>query len=214
LHLFLCNIDAGEHGGKTMLKRIHFGFVTMGLLLSSAPPLSGQSSVDFATGSSWLVGYVANAPHQLVGAGTLLVSPSLRGWGVYADAKLSSGSPGGDPTLASLAPVEAEALGDQFFRNRSAWISVNLAAVRPVSRELALYIGGGISRESAYAQYRDPSGERGHLGHYWVEDVERSRVHPNVIGGAFFRIGDRLAIQFGAEAAPAGFSAGGHFLVK
>lgn len=184
-----------------------------GMSVALTTPLSGQANVDFEGGSSWLVGYVANAPHQLLGGATVLVLPAFRGWGIYLDAKLSTNSPGDDPFLLSFSPSDAEAQGDQVFRSRSAWNSVNLAAVRPLSRELALYLGGGASRESAFTQYFDLSGERGQFGHYWVEDGV-SQVRANLIGGALFRIGSRLVIQFGAERAPAGFTAGGHWLVR
>jgi hypothetical protein len=112
-----------------------------------------------------------------------------------------------------LVAEEALALEDIPFRDDSAWATVNLAAVRGITEELAVYLGGGAAWRTIYSQFFDETGERGELGHYWVKDEDRSQVHANILAGAFFRMGNRLVFQFGAETAPAGFSAGMHLLL-
>jgi hypothetical protein len=187
--------------------------VLASLPLAETPPLGAQADVDFSRGSNWTVGFVANAPNQLLGAGVILGVPALRGWGLYLDAKFPHDDPARDVVLP-FTPSEAEDLGDEFFNERSAWTSVNAAAVLGLTRELAAYLGAGYSRRTNYLQYVDPTAGRGELGRYWVEDFDQPETHVNVLGGAFFRMGRRLVFQIGAQAAPAGFTAGGHVLVR
>lgn len=185
----------------------------MGLLLvlSGAAPLAAQADVDFSRGSNWTVGYVVAAPSQLLGGGAILGVPALRGWGLYVDAKFPHDDPARD-ILRAGTPADAEGDGHERLNARSAWMSVNLAAVRGMTRELALYLGAGYSHRIQYVQYVDPQG--GAAGRYWVEDFDQPENHVNVIGGAFFRMGRRIIFQAGAQAAPAGFTAGGHILVR
>jgi hypothetical protein len=197
-----------------MVRKLTVSIAVGGLFLGGAAPASGQPVVDFSHASNWFVGYVANAPQQLLGFGTGLMVPGLRGFGVYTDVKITTDSRARERGfIATLTPDEALALEDIPFRDDSAWATVNLAVVRGITEELAVYLGGGAAWRTIYSQFFDETGERGELGHYWVKDEDRSQVHANILAGAFFRMGNRLVFQFGAETAPAGFSAGMHLLL-
>lgn len=187
--------------------------LVIGALLSAvATPAAGQATVDFRNDSNLLVGYVVNAPSQLLGLGVGAMIPVFGGLGLYADAKLTLDSPARD-ALLSLTPREAEDLGDVFFARESAWTTLNLAVLKGISPELAVYVGGGPSWQTMYAQYVDDTGERGDRGRYWVEEEGQPVLHANVLGGALFRLGRRISFQFGAERAPGGFTAGVHVLL-
>lgn len=192
-----------------MCKAFTASLLVAAFLVTGPTSSAGQSTIDFRDGSNWLAGYVANAPSQLLGIGVGAVLPALSGWGVYADAKLTTDSPARD-AVQSMTRQDAEDLGDTFFTQSSAWTSANLAALKGLSPELALYLGAGLSWRTMYSAYVDLTGER---GRYWVEDDEQPVLHPNVLGGAFFRLGRRITFQFGAERAPAGFTVGLHLLL-
>lgn len=198
------------------MRALFVGALAGTLLLPQAQPLSAQTTVDFAERSNWLVGYVVNAPQQLLGFGTGVVLSRLGGFGVYVDAKLTHDSPARDSGfLENMTPQEAMDRGDIFFKDDSAWTTVNIAVVKGISEELALYLGAGPSWRTFYSQFEEtPPAELSPLGLYWVEDEVRSEVHANVIAGGFFRMGNRVVFQFGAGTAPAGFTAGFHFLLR
>jgi hypothetical protein len=180
---------------------------------SSAVPLSGQAA-GFRHDTSWQVGYVANAPQQVLGIGAWTMPSPRHGWGLYADVKLSADSPAGDVLDRAMTPADAEQLGDDFFKETAAWTTVNMALVRGVSAELAVYLGGGVSWRTTYLQYVDGTLTRGEFGQYWVVDDELTGVRPNVLGGALFRAASRVVFQFGAEAAPAGVTVGVHLRLR
>jgi hypothetical protein len=190
------------------------GLLSAMLMLWGANSLEAQRVVDFeGLRTNWLVGYVANPPEQLLGIGAGAVFPNSGGWGFQVNVKSSTDSPRNDFFEPDITPADASEMGDFFFRDRSHWRSVNLALVKALSSEFALYLGGGLSDREVFFQYEDPSGERGNLGIYWIEDDEQSELFANVVAGAYFRIGRRLVVQVGAERAPAGFTIGGLFLV-
>jgi hypothetical protein len=181
--------------------------------LSASGSLSAQRTVDVAQNANLAVGYVVNAPQQLLGLGAWTVPSSLHPWGLYADVKLRVNSPARDELDRSLTPDQAEALGDNFFKDDSAWTTTNLALVRVINPDLALYLGAGVSWRTTYFQYvRDV--ERGPAGQYWVEDDEQSGTFANVMAGALFRATPRWGFQFGAETAPAGATVGVHLRLR
>jgi hypothetical protein len=182
--------------------------------LSARDPLTAQRATDFAQGASWMAGYVANAPQQLFGIGAWAIPSPRHRWGLYADMKIRVDSPAGDVLDRSMTPGDAEALGDTFFKEDAAWTSANLAVVRAISADMAVYLGGGISWRTTYLQYLDETHTRGRSGQYWVVDEDFTGTHPNVLGGVFFRASPRVAFQFGAEAAPAGATVGAHLRLR
>lgn len=176
-------------------------------------PTLAQSTVNFADDSNWLVGYVAAPPRQMAGFGTSFTRGQWNGWGLMADVRWTLDSPARGTFFADRTPDQADQEGDVFNLEENAWTSVGAAAVKGVTPELAVYLGGGVSWRTAYIRYFDQTRERGDLGFYWVEDAAESRSFPNVQGGAFFRLGHRLVIQAGGQTAPAGFVFGGHLRV-
>lgn len=152
------------------------------------------------------IGYVANAPNMLLGGAAIAAWDVLGGLGLYVDAKFSHDPPSRsgfvDGTLADVGE------GDRFFRAESGWRSFNVALLRPVTDELVLYLGGGVTREEAFEQFYDDSEERGEFGYYWLEDEEASGNRANVVGGAFFRFADWLLFQVGFDAEPVAMNIG------
>ncbi|UCC84105.1 MAG: hypothetical protein JSW46_04015 [Gemmatimonadota bacterium] len=176
---------------------------------TAATPVEAQD-LDFEIVPHWAVGYVVNAPTQLVGFGGVTFGPHLAGWGVYVDAKFTLDSPKGESNFdPSLTPEEVENLwGDLVFEERSIWTTVNIALVRVVSDGVALYAGGGYSHEDAYIRYFDETGERGEFGWYWVKDDNASGDRVNLMVGAWLRLLPRMMVQFGGETNPPGATVG------
>ena len=157
------------------------------------------------------IGYAANAPDLMVGGAVWGLVPGLRGWGLYADAKLDPGDPSADDFfVAGLSPgqIDVQYPDDEEFAQEDRWRSFNVAVVRVVTPELMLYGGGGYATRDVYRQYLDPSRSRGNFGFYWVEDADASTTELNLMVGALLRVSSRLRLQFGGETAPRGFTVG------
>jgi hypothetical protein len=156
------------------------------------------------------VGYVANAPNLFLGVGGYVVLDVLGGLGVYVDTKWDNSTPADESRFVrGLTPLEAEEeFGDVFFREHTSWSSLSAAVVRPVSDELALYLGGGRGRERRFAEYYDDTHNRGELGYYIVDDAEGSGDRLNVMGGGMLRLTPRLLLHVGGETAPIGMTVG------
>ena len=156
-----------------------------------------------------MVGYIANAPDQLVGGGGAWLPGFLDGWGIYADYKVDSDSPADESNfLADLSGQEAEALGDQRRVERSSYSTINVAVVRAFRADVVVYLGGGVSEERVFAEFLDETGNRGAFGNYWVEYENIGGLRPNFMAGIFFRLARNITAQFGAEAVPSGFTVG------
>lgn len=159
----------------------------------------------------WMVGYVANAPHQFLGGAVAVLPRRLAGWGFYADAKTSTQSPADDESyIRDLTREEAETqFGDAFLNERNVWLSFNFAVIRAFQQDaVLLYAGGGASHQSPFAEFFDASGERGVFGHYWVSDPGREAWRPNLMAGMFSRVARRVVIQIGVETMPRGVTVG------
>jgi hypothetical protein len=170
----------------------------------------GGAAQSVDSGPLFGVGYVANAPQMLAGGAVWGVIPGLRGFGLYLDFKTSLGSASNNANFEEgLTAAEAqEAYGDEFFDQEDDWRAVNVALVRPLTPELIVYVGGGVSWNTHYQEFWDPTFERGDIGWYWVEDPAESGSYANIMAGGFLRIAPRIRIQFGGETKPAGFTVG------
>lgn len=158
-----------------------------------------------------LIGYVANAPQQLVGAGAAWLPPFLGGWGLYADYKMDLDTREEESNfIAGITGEEALAGPDDPRVNDHSYESINVAIVRAFRDDLIFYLGGGVTRETVYTEFFDPSGDRGEFGHYWVTYEDLGGLRPTALGGMFFRLGSRLAAQFGFEGLPKGITVGMH----
>ncbi len=99
-------------------------------------------------------------------------------------------------------------LGDQFVESTDSWWTVNVAVVKPLTRQLALYAGAGMSERTGYREYYDPDRELGRVGYYWVENPEISEGNVNFLAGAIFTLTGYLNFHFGGETTPGGFTVG------
>ncbi|MBI4519191.1 MAG: hypothetical protein HY701_00015 [Gemmatimonadetes bacterium] len=191
-----------------LLPRSIVSFLTwFAAFLAAATALHAQELGGFQSRPHWTVGYVANAPDQMLGFSLSTFGPHLRNWGFYIDAKFSLDSPAGREEFEqSLTPDQADALGDLFLEEQRAWQTFNLAVVRAVTPIFALYAGAGYGHSTRYWRYFDSSGERGLFGHYWTRKGSGQGLR--ALGGAWFRGGRFVLFQFGGETAPPGFTVG------
>lgn len=202
---------------RTVSMQICISAVLSVMLLS---PLSAQSELAAHEGFGAVpligIGYVTNAPNMFLGFGAYTVTDVLGGMGMYVDAKFGTDSPANASDF--LAEYTAEEVSEFPFQQREReegdWWSVNAALIRRISPELLLYLGAGYSHEDVYVRFRngDPDRELGPLGWYWVEDQAASGARINALGGAFFRLGRRVALQFGVESEPRGVTLGGSYM--
>jgi hypothetical protein len=183
------------------------------LLLAISPAAAQAPVVSFETVPYFGAGVVANAPSGTGGISVALIRPGALG--LYADGRTSIRSPGRDSFfLSGITAEEAEHRdGDERLRDAQGWWTVNLGAVYPVTAEVALYLGGGYTHRSEFAQFYDATTERGEAGYYWVEDVDRSGSQANVLGGMIVHAGPNFLFQFGADLAPRGFTLGAMYAI-
>jgi hypothetical protein len=165
---------------------------------------------DESAGTQFRIGYVANVPNMFLGGSITVMPASLRGWGLYADLKLDVESPADDEGYIDSLTVEdvENDLGDAVFDQEGSWNSLNLAVVRALGPELAVYAGGGIGWRKEFRQYQDLERELGVAGVYWVEDTETSGTYVNGMAGVLLRLTSAVTAQFGAESSPPGFTVG------
>lgn len=161
------------------------------------------------------VGFTANLPDQLVGGSVHYMTGLFGGTGLYADFKLDMESPEDeDGFIDNITPEEVEETrNDRLFDLQASTTTVNLALMKALSPQFTVYGGAGYSDVKEYRQYWDEEQEIGFAGYYWVKDEEASGPKVNVLGGAFFQLGESFAIQMGAESQPAGFTLGVSYLI-
>ncbi len=181
------------------------------LLLPGRVQAQGRFGSDLRNKSYLGIGYVANVPDAFAGGVLLAITPKvLRGAGLLADVKFSPSSPARaaeyDPTIT--VDEADNVYGDRLYLQQSAWLVVDLALVYVLTPELALYAGGGYSREHHYRQYFDVSQTRGFEGFYWIPDPAASGNRINGLGGALLRAGHHVLFQMGVGARPAGADVG------
>ncbi len=204
----------GRVGERLMAWTERAGRVAVLVALLSVAAVGSTSAQ--VIGKPWVpayrfgAGYVADAPNMLVGGGLFVVTPVFGGFGLYVDLKMSGGSPGREssynPDLTAQQVMDLYT--DRPYMDKSAWHSVNVALIRPVTSELMVYLGAGMTTRDNYAEFWDPTQTRGELGYYWVRKMPTPRHLPNVMGGMLLRLGSNVNAMFGIETAPKGFSVG------
>ena len=177
-----------------------------------ANPLAGQStSPPELSGPQFGIGFVANAPDAIAGAGGYVVLPVLGGLGLYLDGKFDIDDPaaalGFDGDL-TVAEVEGEMENARFMNDEVTWRSFNLALVRPLNPYLMVYGGAGIASAEYYSNYEllDQDNIVGRGFSVRAPDKDETRV--NFIFGAIFRISRMFSSQFGFETQPKGVTVG------
>jgi len=171
----------------------------------------GTSRADLKAGARIGIGYVANLPNTFLGFSAIATQPGfLGGAGVYADVKITTGSTRADPYyMAGISGDDAViTFGDFLSRERTEWVSVNLAFLYAVTSDFNVFAGGGYSRGQHYQEYYDDSRTRGLFGFYWVSDSARDDIGLNLLGGVMLRIADVALLQLGMESRPIGATAG------
>lgn len=167
-----------------------------------------------ATAQQIGIGYVANAPDQLIGGGAYAVLPFLGGAGVYVDYKADVLSPAReDNYLDDFTADDAREEGDLLFADRDSWSAWNLALVWAVTEDVLLYGGGGQANRTVYGEFSSNDPDRGTAGWYWVEDDGASTTEVNVLGGAIVRLMGPIRVHLGLESAPVGMTVGLSYLL-
>lgn len=161
------------------------------------------------------VGYVVNAPDQMAGASGYVLFPNFGGIGIYLDVKGDIDSPSGERAFDnSLTSAEVEVdpryAGTRFLKRETSWKrSFNVALIRPLSRFMMVYGGGGLSTGEQYALYDVPTGQVGEVGRaLWVRDPRGDEDRVNLMLGLILRVLPGVASQLGFETHPGGFTAG------
>lgn len=202
-----------------MTRRSSTRLAVAAALLAAASPAAAQAGVPGAEPRVFEprfgIGYVMNMPNQFAGASAHVLTGFWGGMGVYVDAKFDLDSPEDEEGyLDSLTAREVDdRVGDQLFHTEASWKSVNVALVRAVGPQLAVYAGAGLADNTNYRQYLDETGQMGRLGYYWVRDEERSGTEVNYTAGGIFQLTRSLGFQVGFETTPRGIALGGTYLV-
>lgn len=175
-------------------------------LMAFGGPLDAQVP-SFERSTHLSVGYVANVPDQFLGISVMTVGPAWRGWGLYADFKQSTDSPADDPTFEAGTTASDAQLAGAEFTNESDWTTFNIALVRALTPDFALYAGGGYSKRTVYREFQRNPGLDG-SPFFWIRDDGVQQDHMNLTGGAFLRVIGPFIFQIGFETAPGGATAG------
>lgn len=172
-------------------------------------PVAGQQ--QSARGTTYGIGYVANAPDMLAGGAAYVILPVAGGLGLYVDAKFDTSDRADDeafdPTLTAQE-VNDQIPGVEFRADESSWRSFNAALVRPLTEAFIVYAGAGYVRETVYYEYFDESRERGLAGIFWVEAPDQNATKVNFLAGMMLRMTPWINAQFGIETAPRGATVG------
>lgn len=194
--------------GRGFLRSARLALPIVALFAGSAPAEAQRSEAPDPP--RFGLGYVANAPELLAGAGAYVILPILGGLGLYLDAKFDADPRTGDDRFEEdlTAQEVDDEIGDEFRDDDSSFRSFNAAVVRPVTPSLMLYGGLGYTEETFYRQYYDETGTRGLAGSYWVAAPGLDTSGLNVLAGMFLRMTSRFNAQFGVESAPRGATVG------
>lgn len=197
--------------------------VLIGAVLAAlvAGPAAAQQPLDPGEGFEQMprvgIGYVANAPNIFAGAVAYVVLDVFGGLGLYVDGKLKLDDPSDrEDFIDTLSVTQVSVFpGQREFDDGFGWWSVNVGVVRPISPELMIYAGAGYTEESVYIRYVDDPNilDIGVGGRYWVQDLQQSGEHLNLLAGLFFRMTEHVALQFGVETQPQGVSVGGSYSI-
>lgn len=158
------------------------------------------------------IGYVANAPEAMVGAGAYVLSPRWGGIGIYADAKLDASNPSDELGYdASVTASEvAGMVGGKFIKTEGSWRSFNIAVMRPLTPSLIAYVGGGLAKVTEFDLYNvDPASPVGLSGVVWAKNPDTSATRANLMVGVLMRLTRHVSAHFGYETQPNGVTVGG-----
>lgn len=182
------------------------------LVLGTCLAWPAQASAQASLIPRFGVGYVTDPPDLLGGVNAFAMTSLFGGLGIYVDTKWDLKSPAKDNTFISdmtAYQAESQIEGLQPGQEDNSWRSFNVALLRPVTRTLMVYAGGGYAIRKRYQEYRDPSRQLGEFGFFLVEDPRFEKTTVNLMFGGITRLSRLFSFQFGIETAPRGFSVGG-----
>jgi len=176
------------------------------------------SDWEFSLGTGF--GWAAAFPDAMLGAGVFHIFEGTK-WGILAEAKIphdsNKRSPDyqGDLTLEAVFADFPEEKRIEIPPAQEEWRLLNVALIRALTPESALYLGGGFAQKSVVREFGDNSeAPLTRSGFYFVEDGEETGWHPNVIGGVLLRGGDHIAFTAGFESAPLVLSLGIYYVIR
>jgi len=194
---------------SNFLSRLLCGGLLLGIVfLFSTRPAGGQELDRVHFG----LGFVANAPNQMVGVGGYVLLPHLGGIGLYVDGKGDIDSPAEDRafekdlTVAEVV-TDPRYAGTRYLKKETSWRrSFNVALVRPLTPFLMVYGGTGYAQGERFALYDVPQGEVGRA--LWLRDPEADEDRLNMMFGFILRIHPMASSQVGIETQPRGVTVG------
>lgn len=176
---------------------------------------------NFQFGFSTGVGYSGVVDSALLGVGVIqMLGPDRMGgsWGLFADAKMRTGSLTRDPFFYEdwTPDFVEENFNDRWVKDEDEFVLLNAGLVRALTPELALLAGVGAANRNRIREYFDlsPDRERSDVGSYFVEVPDQSGWEPSAVVGALLRLGPGVVVRFGYESAPGGFSVGGYWMMS
>jgi len=206
--LSITNLEAGMRPSNLLSRPLWGGLLLASVCLCLARPVGGQELYRMRFG----IGYVANAPSQMVGVGGYVLLPIYGGLGLYVDVKGDIDDPTGDRAFdGSMTAEDVEHdpryAGTRFLKTETSWRrSYNVALVRPVNPFLMVYGGAGFSQGERYTLYDVPQGDVGRA--LWVRDPRGDQDRVNMMVGLILRMLPGVSSQLGLETQPRGFTAG------
>lgn len=185
-------------------------FSTLALALAAHVAFVGSARAQAHLQPVIGVGYVANAPEELAGAMIWGLIPGLGGWGLYVDAKLDTSPESNRSNFLGVTPELVDSLfpEDGRLNARDSWRGFNVAVVRPLTPQFAVYVGAGYAEWTRYYEFFDPDGQRGLHGFYWGESPNESGSTTNFLAGAILSAGKWIRFHFGGETRPGGLTVG------
>jgi hypothetical protein len=172
------------------------------LLEAAGSDVRPMTGADFTRYHYWGCGYVANLPHECLGASFFLAN--RRGVGFCLDVKT---------TLASEALTTFPGSGprdtqyDVLLQDKMVWHSIDLTAMTALAPGVLMYLGAGYSHSERHAQFdvRNPY-YTNRAGPFWLALDKKELVNP--LGGVIVALGPNLGLQIGVEGQPAGITLG------
>jgi hypothetical protein len=207
------------------LRTSPYAWVALGfLLLAGGGELKGQAPPvgrTFDSGMRTGIGYTPVIPDVMGGVGFWRTVGS-RGFGVFSDFKLTVPSIEGDREYCPaelqdcrVSWVEANR-NDQTMRDIDEYLLFNVGAMKVLTPEFAVMVGGGMVRHSRYREYfhneEDQVARITDSGAYYVPQDELAAWGPQLVVGLLVRLGQNLVFRFGYESEPGGMSAGGYWV--
>lgn len=170
-------------------------------------PVDETGMLDPRTWATGGFGYVANVPDQPLGLGYMKIGRELGAVGMFFDFKIGSYpyDDSGD-YYDNISINKAENIfEDPRVGDGSRADSYNGGLTVALAPKYAIYLGGGLTTQTKYRSYRDPTEILGTKGTYWIKESDEKKF--NFLGGLLLS-NDRFYFQIGYESVPSGVTLG------